>query len=145
MPPLRVPWTIDIIFHFILAVIFSTFNFHMYLENSVLLTYLLVRKSLVWILKQSLNEVSAILKYFLSGLLGADTTVLYTMFVVKHLLLSGHLALFLQLHPWLLEFGWILLRLREAMMTNTSFDDKYFFLDLIIFRIIHLKYWSNFH
>ena len=79
----------------------------MYLENSVLLTYLLVRKSLVWILKQSLNEVSAILKYFLCGLLGADTTALYlfAMFAAKHLLSSGHWALFLQVHPWLLEVG----------------------------------------
>ena len=71
----------------------------------MLLTYFLWRKSLVWFLKRSLNEVSAITKYFLSGLLGADTTALYTMFAVKHLLSSEHSALFLQLHPWLLEVG----------------------------------------
>ena len=47
----------------------------------------------------SLNEVFAIPKYFLSGLAGPDTTVLYTMSVVKHLLSSGHSTLFLQLHP----------------------------------------------
>ena len=56
-------------------------------------------------MKRSLNEVPAIPKYFLSGLLGADTTALYTMFAVKHLFSSGHSALFLQLHPWLLEVG----------------------------------------
>ena len=70
----------------------------MYLESSVLLTYFLGRKSLVWFPKQSLNEVSAIPKYFLSGLLGADTTALYTMFAVSHLLSSGHSAVFIQLH-----------------------------------------------
>ena len=76
----------------------------MYLESSVLLTYFLWRKSLVFFLKRSLNEVSAIQKSFLSGLLCADTTALYTMFSIKHLLLmSGHSVLFLQLHLWLLE------------------------------------------
>ena len=44
------------------------------------------RKSLVWFLKRSLNEVSAIPKYFLSGLLDADTTALYTMFAVIYML-----------------------------------------------------------
>ena len=68
---------IDIIFHFKLAVIFSSFNFHIYLESSVLLTYFLWQKSLVWFLKRSLNEVSEIPKYLLSGLLGSDTTALY--------------------------------------------------------------------
>ena len=77
----------------------------MYLESSVLLTHFLWRKSFVWFLKRSLNEVSAIPKLFLSGLLGADTTALYTMFAVKRLLSSGHSALFLLLHPWLLEVG----------------------------------------
>ena len=87
------------------AIIFLSFNFNMYLESSVLLTYFLWRKSVMWFLKRSLNEVSAIPKYFLSGLLGADTAALYTMFAVKHLLSSGHSALFLQLHIWLLEVG----------------------------------------
>ena len=59
----------------------------------------------MWFLKQSLNEVSAIPKYFLSDLLAVDTTALYAMFAVKHLLSSGHLTLFLQLHLWLLEVG----------------------------------------
>ena len=77
----------------------------MYLESSVLLTYFLRRKSLVWLLKRSLNEVSAISKYFLSGLPSADTTALYTMFAVQHLLSSEHSALFLNLHPRLLEVG----------------------------------------
>ena len=71
------------------------------LENSVLLTYFFWRKSFVWRLKHYLNLVSAIRKHFLSGLLGADITALYTMFAVKHLLSSVHSALFLQLHPWL--------------------------------------------
>ena len=71
-----------------LAVIFSSFNFHIYLESSVLLTYFLWRKFLVWFLKRSLNDVSAIPKYCLSGLLDA----LYTMFAVKHLLSSGYSA-----------------------------------------------------
>ena len=53
----------------------------------------------MWFLKRSLNAVSAILKYFLSGLLGADATVLYTMIASKHLILNGHSALFLPLHP----------------------------------------------
>ena len=71
----------------------------------MLLTYFLWQKSLVLFLKRSLNEIYAIPKYFLSGLLGADTTALYTMFAVKHLLSSRHSTLFLQLHPWLLESG----------------------------------------
>ena len=71
----------------------------------MLLTSFLWRKSLPWFLKQSLNKVSPIPKYFLSGLLGADTTALYTMFAVKHLLSSGDSTLFLQLHPRLLEVG----------------------------------------
>ena len=83
----------------------------MYLESSVLLTYILWRKSLVLFLKQFLNEVSTIPKYLLFALSGADTTSLYAMFTVKHLLSSGHSALFLQLHPWLFEVGWIILRL----------------------------------
>ena len=122
-PPLWVPWRIHIIFYFMLAVIFSSFNFQVYLQSSVLLTYFLWRNFLVRFLKRSLNEVSTIPKYFLSGLLGADTTALYTMFVVKltwtslvkHLLSSGHLALFLQLHACLWEVGWIILQLWEAM------------------------------
>ena len=57
----------------------------------------------------------AIPKYFLSGLLGADITILYTMFAVKHLLSSRHSVLFLELHLWLLEVRWIILRLCEAM------------------------------
>ena len=69
----------------------------------MLLSYFLWQKSLVWFLKQSLNEVFAIPKNFLSGLPGADITALYTKFVVKHLLSSGHSALFLQLRSWLLE------------------------------------------
>ena len=77
----------------------------MYLESSVLLTYILWRKSLVLFLKQFLNEVSTIPKYLLFALSGADTTSLYAMFTVKHLLSSGHSALFLQLHPWLFEVG----------------------------------------
>ena len=68
---LRVPWTIDIIFHFILTVILLSFNFHMYLESSVLLTYFLWRKTLEWFLQRSLN-VYAIPKYCLSGLLDLD-------------------------------------------------------------------------
>ena len=88
-----------------LAVIFSSFSLHTYLESSVLLTYFLWRKTLVWFVKLYLNEVSAVMKYFLSGLLGADTTAFYTMFAVQHLLSSGHSALFLQLRPWLLEVG----------------------------------------
>ena len=50
-----------------------------------------------------ISGVSSIPKYFLSGSLGADTTALCSMFAVKHLLLSKHLSLFLQLHPLLLE------------------------------------------
>ena len=41
----------------------------------------------------------------LSGSLGADTTALYTMFIVKHLLSRGHSTLFLQVQSWLLEVG----------------------------------------
>ena len=40
-------------------------------------------------MKRSLSEVSAIPKYFLSGVLGADTTALYTMLATKDLLSSG--------------------------------------------------------
>ena len=58
----------------------------MYLKRSVLLTYFLWQKSFAWFLERPLNVVSAIPKYFLSGLLDDDTTALYTMFVVKHLL-----------------------------------------------------------
>ena len=84
-----------------LGVIFSSFNLQMNLESPVLLTYFLWLKSLVWFLKKSLNAVSAIRTYFLSGLLGADTTALYTMFAVKRLLSNGHSALYQQLHLWL--------------------------------------------
>ena len=73
------------------------------LERSVLLTYFWWQKSSLWFLKQSLNEGFLRLKYFFSGLLGADATALHTMFTVKHLLSSRHSALFLQMHPWLLE------------------------------------------
>ena len=57
--------------------------------------------------------------YFLSGLLSANTTALYTMLAVKHLLSSGHSTLFLQLHPCLLDVGCIILRLLEAMTEPT--------------------------
>ena len=79
---------IDIIFQSMLAVIFSSFHSHMYFQKSLLLTYFLWQLSIARFLKRSLNDVSAILKYFLSGLLGADTTALYAMFVIKQLLLS---------------------------------------------------------
>ena len=107
---------IDSIFHFMLAIVFLSFNFHMYGEG-------LWRKSLVWFLKRSLNEVSPIVKYSFSGLLGADTTALYTMFAVKHLFSSGHLALFLLLHSCLLEVGWIILRLWEELLANICFHN----------------------
>ena len=45
------------------------------------------------------------LQYRNISLQGADTITLDTIIAVKHLLLSGHLVLFLQLHPWLLEVG----------------------------------------
>ena len=59
------------------------------------------------------NSVSAIPKYFSSGLLVGGTTALYAIFVFKHLLLSGHSALFLPFHTWLLEIVWIVLWLWE--------------------------------
>ena len=132
-----------------LAVIFSSFNFHMSLESSVLLTYFLWRKSLVRFLKQYLNEVSAIPKYFLSGLLGADNTALYTMFAVKHLLSSGHSALFLQLHPYLSEVGWIILHCGEQWL-SPYFYSNYNFIEFVLkifdilwcfgkWRLINLK------
>ena len=71
----------------------------MHLESAVLLTYFLWQKCLVWFLKRSSNDVSAVPKFFLSGLLGA----LYAMFAVKHSLSSRYSALFLQLHLWLLD------------------------------------------
>ena len=61
---------------------------------------LFVVKSSCVVSDRCLNEVSAIPKY-LSGLLGADTTALYTMIVVNYLLSTGPLA-------WLLEVGWII-------------------------------------
>ena len=54
-------------------------------------------------------------EHFLSGLLSADTTALYAMFVIKQLLLSWHSALFLQLHPWLLDVVQIILWLWKPM------------------------------
>ena len=86
-------------------------------------------------LKRSLNFVSEILKYFLSGLLSADTTALYTMFVVKRLLSSGHSALFLQLYLWLLEVRWIILRLWEAMTDSTFLQQLYFNFIGFLFKI----------
>ena len=72
----------------------------MYVKSSVLLSYFLWWKSQVaWFLKCSSNVVSLIPKYLLSGLLGADTAVLYTMLAVKILLSRDYLAMFLQLHP----------------------------------------------
>ena len=89
---------------------FFIFQFpHVFRKFSVVNVLFVVEISCV-VLKQSLNVVSAIIKYFLSGLVGADTTALYTIFAVKHLLPSGHSALFLQLHLCLLEVGWITLR-----------------------------------
>ena len=64
----------------------------MYLESSVLLAQLF-----------NGNSVSAIPKYFSSGLLVGGTTALYAIFVFKYLLLIGHSALFLPFHTWLLE------------------------------------------
>ena len=52
---------------------------------------------------------------FLIWFTGCYTTALYTMFAVQHLLSSGHSALFLQLRPWLLEVGWIILGLWETV------------------------------
>ena len=71
-----------------LDVIFSSINLYMYLESSVLLTYILWRKCLAGFMKRSLNLVSAIPKYYLSGLLGSDTTDLYSMFAVKLLIIK---------------------------------------------------------
>ena len=93
------------------------------------------RRSLVWFLKRSINTVSAIPKYFLSVLLGVDTTAFYTGFSVKHLLSKGHSALFLKLNPWLLEVAWIIIWLWEQWLTlslnsnyssTLSYFTKYF-------------------
>ena len=93
-PPLGVPGTIDIIFHFMVAVIFFIFQLpHVFTKFNAVNIFFVAKISCM------------VSETILSGLLGADTTALYTMFAVKHLLSSGHLALFLQLHPWLLEFG----------------------------------------
>ena len=73
---MRVPLTIGILFHFILGVIFSSFNFHMSLESPLLLMYFLRCKSLACFLKWSLNAASALPKYFWSVLLGYHTTAL---------------------------------------------------------------------
>ena len=62
-----------------------------------------------------IRKASTIPKYFMPGFLGDDTTALYTMFAVKHLLSSRHSAPFLTLHPHLLEVSWIILPLWEAM------------------------------
>ena len=59
-----------------LGAIFSTFNFYMCLESSVLLMYFLRWKFLVFFLKPTLHIVSAIPKNFLSSLHGAYTTAL---------------------------------------------------------------------
>ena len=93
------PSTTDIVFQFILGVIFSSFDFTLYLEGLLLLTHFLKRRSSVWFLKSSLKEVSAIRKYFSTGILGSGNPTLYTTFAVKHLLSSAHLALFLQMQP----------------------------------------------
>ena len=73
----------------------------------MLLTYFLWQKSVAWLLRPSLNLISTIQKHFLATLLGADTTALYTMFAVEHLLSSEHSAFFL--------YGWIVLWLWEEM------------------------------
>ena len=91
---------IGITFHFMLGVSFSSFNFHTYLESSVLLTYLLWRKSYVFFLEPTLNVVAFNSLYCL---LGFDTTTLYAMFPVKNLFSSLYSALFLQLNPCLLD------------------------------------------
>ena len=92
-----------------LGVIFSSFNFRMCLLRSALSTDFFLRKSPLWFLKRSLNAVSTIPKYFLSGSVGADTTALYTVLFVKHLLSKCYLALYLQLHAWLLEAARIII------------------------------------
>ena len=148
-PPLGVPSTIDIIFHFMLTVICLSFNFRMYLESSVQSTYFLWWKFLVCFLKRSLNFVSEILKYFLSGLLSADATAFHTMFVVKRLLSSGHSALFPQLYLWLLEVGWIILRMWEAMTDSIFLQQLYLnFIEFLlkIFDILWgFEKWRLFH
>ena len=53
----------------------------------------------MWFLKFSLYEVSAIRKYFSTGILGSGNPALYTTFAVRHLLSSAHSALFLQMQP----------------------------------------------
>ena len=63
--------------------IFFFSSFHFYSESSVLLTYFLWQKPLMWLLKRSLSKVSGIPTYFLSGLLVTDITALYTMFAVR--------------------------------------------------------------
>ena len=91
---------IGIIFHFMLGFSFSSFNFHTYLGSSVLLTYLLWRKSYVFFLEPTLNAVAFNSLYCL---LDFDTTTLYTMFPVKNLFSSLYSALFLQLNLCLLD------------------------------------------
>ena len=72
---------------------------------------LLDRKQWTFSFKKKLNYGAKILNFgmselrLLSGSLGADTTALYTMFIVKHLLSRGHSTLFLQVQSWLLEVG----------------------------------------
>lgn len=66
---------------------------HVLVQSSMLLTnFFEAEKSCV---KRWLNAVSAIPKYFLSGLLGADAAALYTIFPNKYLLPSVHFSLFL--------------------------------------------------
>ena len=89
-------------FHFKLGVFFLIFQYAQIFRKFSNANVRFVAK-ISCVVSESVIVVSAVLKYFLSGLLGADTNALYTIFTIKHLLLSDHAALFLQLHPWLLE------------------------------------------
>ena len=109
---LGLPSTLLNISHFIVGAMFSSFNSHTYLANSVQLQYFWCLKSLLWLLCFSLKVVSARPMYlFMSSLTALATVALYTSCDVKHSLFRGQLSFFQQLHPndVVLEFTMFLL------------------------------------
>ena len=143
---LGVPWTIDIIFHFVLSVIFFIFQFpHVFRK----FTYFLQQKSLTWFLKRSLNEVSSIPKNFLSGLLSADTTTLYIMLAVRIIKIFKNYGLSIMVTSNITSVDFLDLTLNLKTESYQPFrkpnnDSIVVDINSNYAPIIHLKYWSSF-
>ena len=117
--------------HIILCGIFASFNGHIYFDNSVFLLRYLWLKSFLWFPNQSLKVVAVSPKYIF----------FHCRFHYQHLFdifWRGQMFFTLQLHPYLVIFGW-----SNDLLCPATIDDILLMQLKLIFTLFLLKILCN--